>query len=57
MNYARHLRKIRQKIFDYPPEKQEKADRVLREIKLRAIKQELPRNIETWFDRVYLHLG
>jgi len=33
MNYEKHLRRIRSKIFDYPPEKEEKADRVLRKLK------------------------
>ena len=33
MNYEKHLRRIRSKIFDYPSEKQEKADRVLRKLK------------------------
>jgi hypothetical protein len=33
MNYEKHLRRIRSKIFDYPAEKEEKADRVLRKLK------------------------
>jgi hypothetical protein len=33
MNYEKHLVRIRSKIFDYPLEKEEKADRVLRKLK------------------------
>tara|TARA_R110000868_G_scaffold160045_1_gene389336 strand:+ start:1577 stop:1738 length:162 start_codon:yes stop_codon:yes gene_type:complete len=33
MNYEKHLRRIRSKIFDYPIQKEEKADRVLRKLK------------------------
>jgi len=33
MNYEKHLRRIRSKIFDFPLKKEEKADRVLRKLK------------------------
>jgi hypothetical protein len=33
MNHEKHLRRLRSKIFDYPAEKEEKVDRVLRKLK------------------------
>jgi hypothetical protein len=33
MNYEKQLRKIRSKIWEYPPEKEEKAERVLGKLK------------------------
>jgi hypothetical protein len=38
MNYEKHLRRIRQRIFDYPPEKEEKAARVLLKLKTAFLK-------------------
>jgi hypothetical protein len=38
MNYEKHLRLIRSKIFGYPVEKEEKAMRVLRKLKAAFLK-------------------
>ena len=38
MNYEKHLQKIRWKIFEYPENIQEKADRVLRKLKENTLK-------------------
>ena len=38
MNYEKHIRLIRSKIFGYPVEKEEKAGRVLRKLKEASLK-------------------
>ena len=38
MTSEQALRQIRQRIFDYPPEKQDQADRVLRYLKARKLR-------------------
>jgi hypothetical protein len=37
MNAERLLRRIRQRVFDYPPEKEAQVDRVLNKLKARVI--------------------
>ena len=39
MDYGRILRRLRQRIFDYPDSTAEKADRVLRAVKVRHLRQ------------------
>lgn len=39
MKYERLLRRLRQRIFDYPPDKEAKADRVIQAVKDRVMKQ------------------
>jgi hypothetical protein len=43
MNYEKLLRKMRQRIFDYPPEKEEKAANVLKKVKEKFLIQDFPR--------------
>jgi len=38
MNYEKQIRRIRSKIYDYPPEQEEKAARVLRKLKAAFLK-------------------
>jgi len=42
MNYTKIVYRIRQRIFDYPPEKEEKAGRVLEKAIKRKIQQQGP---------------
>lgn len=42
MNYSRVLRRLRQRIFDYPASLEAKADRVLGAVKTKAIQQPGP---------------
>ncbi len=54
MNYEKHLRSLRRKIFDYPEEKQAKADRIMLKLIKKVKENEPPRYIAPdSFDRIY----
>lgn len=48
MDYQRMVRRIRQRHGDYPPERQEKAARVLRLALARAAAERAPRELAAW---------
>ena len=58
MDYGRILRRLRQRIFDYPDSTAEKADRVLRAVKVRHLQQRdtrmTPAQRDASYQRKYL---
>jgi len=56
-NYEKHLRKLRQKVFDYPIEKEEKADRVMKKLISKSVsKQKKEHNEKAYQQKYFRHL-